>query len=33
MWVLQRSCNLIQTNDDDKPLTPNVGIAIEFFWQ
>jgi hypothetical protein len=27
-------CNLIQTHDDDKPLTPNVDIAIVgFFWQ
>jgi hypothetical protein len=37
MWILQRNCNiyfsLIQTHDDNKPLTPNVGIAIiGIFW-
>ncbi len=26
--VVTSICNLIQTRDDDKPLTPNVDIAI-----
>jgi hypothetical protein len=26
--VITYICSLIQTRDDDKPLTPNVGIAI-----
>jgi hypothetical protein len=26
--IVKYSCNLIQVHDDDKPLTPNVGIAI-----
>ncbi len=26
--IVTSICNLIQTRDDDKPLTPNVGIII-----
>jgi hypothetical protein len=32
--VVTYICSLIQTHNDDKPLTPNVGIAIAgIFWQ